>query len=163
MSSLSHKNGFSLSDIGNPVKPLWKPTSGKNVPTHRDEARLVVAGERDAQDVSRVMPDELARQYGWTLRKKQIADLAQCVLTEVDEKEAARRATILPFGSPHGCAPPRELASRGRGTEADAQALVRSHVPAQGFTQPKGDQISSLSNLSSAFGMPSMIWPRAES
>jgi hypothetical protein len=31
-----------------------------------------------------VMPDEPARQYGWTLRKKQITDLAQRVLTEVD-------------------------------------------------------------------------------
>jgi hypothetical protein len=36
------------------------------------------------------MPDEPARQYGWTLRKKQITDLAQRVLTEVTAMEEGR-------------------------------------------------------------------------
>jgi hypothetical protein len=55
---------------------------------------------------------------------------AQCVFR-------ARRATILPSGLPHGCAPPGDLASEGWGTGLMPNRRYGVTLRAEGFTQQR--------------------------
>ena len=69
------------------------------------------------------------------------------------------RQPVLPFGSPHGCAPPGVLASEGRVNGAATQAQVLGYLPrAEGFMRPGSDEdyTSNSSTLSAVGSVPSV-------